>query len=64
MIPVQTTKGGSKASLCYSILDFNTIVVTIQLSYIRGCVAHGKGVCRPDGDSQAPGMGSCVPWNG
>ncbi|OEU75551.1 MAG: hypothetical protein BA864_11955 [Desulfuromonadales bacterium C00003093] len=26
--------------------------------------ARGKGVCRPDGDSQAPGMGSCGPWNG
>jgi len=25
---------------------------------------HGKGVCRPDGSSQAPGMGSCVPWSG
>jgi hypothetical protein len=25
---------------------------------------HGKGVCRPDGDSRAPGMGLCGPWNG
>jgi len=26
--------------------------------------AHGNGIWRPNGESQAPGMGLCDPWNG
>jgi len=36
---------------------------TLISSPERARGAHEKGAYRPDGDSQAPGMGSCVPCN-
>jgi len=38
--------------------------VTIQQDGLWPRGAHFKGVCRLDGDGQAPGMGSCGPWSG